>query len=212
MAGDLRPAHIEEAIAKWNREATVARTERLLSTRTIRHLYDTLRMALRWSVSMGILARNPADAVKPPKVERSEMHTLEPDDIARLLQAARGTELLSAIAVAVATGLRRGELLGLRWPDIDFDGGKLAVRRSIEFVKGRDDGRYTRREKPPKPAKSARTLSLPPSVMAVLRSQRADQLSRLLLLGLGRDDNGYVFDRADGTPWNPDSSPGRLRS
>jgi integrase len=118
------------------------------------------------------------------------------------LLAAADSELQAPLAIAVITGLRRGELLGLRWSDIDLDAGRLIVRRSIEVVQN-PSGHYERREKPPKTKRSARTIALAPTASAVLRRQRADQRQRRFQLGLPRDENCYVFDRADGTPWEP---------
>jgi len=115
-----------------------------LSQRTVKHLVDTLRTICRWAVRMGILVRNPVDAIESPKVDRREMRALDPAGVAELLRAVSGGELEAPVAVAVGTGLRRGELLGLRWPDVDFEGGRLTVRRSVETVNG------ITRAKPPK--------------------------------------------------------------
>jgi integrase len=96
-------------------------------------------------------------------------------------------------------------LLGLRWGDLDLEAGRLMVRRSVEMVDG------ARREKPPKTARSARTLSLASFVVEALRRQKREQLDRLKLSceseieARRRHENAYVFDRADGSPWKPDS-------
>ena len=126
------------------------------------------------------------------------MRTLDEHGLGALLTVARGTELEIPIVILVGTGLRRGEAFGLRWSDIDLDRARLTVRRSIEIVGG------VRREKPPKTARSARTVALPPFVVDALRRQKSEQGARRLLLGLGRDEETYVFDRADASPWNPD--------
>jgi integrase len=168
-----------------------------LSSRSVKHALDTLRAALRWAVRMGILVRNPADAVSSIKVERKEMRALDAAGVAALVEAARGSELENLIIVAVGSGLRRGELCGLRWRDVDFEASRISVRRSVEVVDGE------RREKEPKTARSARTIGVPGFVVEALRAQRKAQNERRLLLGLGRDDNAYVFDRADGTAYDP---------
>ena len=154
---------------------------------------------------MGILVRNPVSQVTPPRWEQREMLTLDPQGVADLLRAANGSELCLPIAVLIGTGLRRGELFGLRWTDVDFDAGRLSVRRSVEMVKGQ------RRVKAPKTTRSARTIALAPFVIEALRRQRDQQNVRMSLL-LGNDletrrrqKDAYVFDRADGTTWNPDS-------
>ena len=154
---------------------------------------------------MELVLRDPTAAVEPPKVEQKEMRTLDAASVAALLKAAEGTPLQAPIAVLVGTGVRRGELLGLRWGDIDLEARRLTVRRSLEMVDG------ARREKPPKTARSGRTLSLASFVVEALRRQKREQLDRLKLSydseleARRRHENAYVFDRADGSPWKPDS-------
>ncbi|HVA29562.1 MAG TPA: tyrosine-type recombinase/integrase, partial [Candidatus Baltobacteraceae bacterium] len=135
----------------------------MLSARTVAHVFNTLRTLMRWAVRMGSLVRNVADAVEPPRYERREMRALDTAGVVALLKAAEGTDLQAAIVVATGTGLRRGELLGLRWSDVDISARRLAVRRSVETVNG------VTRTKPPKTARSARTIALPPFVVEVLR-------------------------------------------
>lgn len=193
----LRPTHIEAALAGWISGNRKDRKKGRLSQRSVRHLCDTLKTICRWGLRMNVLTRNPADAIEPPRVDRNEMRALDPNGVAELLNAARGTELEAPIAVAIGTGLRRGELLGLRWGDIDLDQARLAVRRSVETVDG------VTRAKPPKTARSARTVSLPSFVVDVLRKARAEQLERRMLLGLGRAEDGAVFTRSDAAAWEP---------
>ena len=146
---------------------------------------------------MGMLARNAADAVEPPRFERKEMHALDPAGVTRLLKAAQGTDLRAVIAVAIGTGLRRGELLALRWSDVNLDARRLTVHRSLETVKG------VMRTKPPKTARSARTIALPPFVAEILGDERTRQEDLRQLLGIRRDAAGWVFARADGSAWEP---------
>jgi integrase len=147
---------------------------------------------LRWSARMGLVVRNVADSVEPPRSERKEMQVLDPDGVARLLRAAQGTELQAIIAVAIGTGLRRGELLALRWSDADLDAQRLNVPRSLDTHKG------VTRTKPPKTARSARTIALPPFVIDVLRNERVPQRE---LRHASVD--GWIFRRADGASWEP---------
>jgi integrase len=148
---------------------------------------------------MGLLVRNPTDAIEAPRWRPQEMKTLDVAGVADLLRAASGTELRLPIAVLVGTGMRRGELFGLRWADVDFEAGRLTIKRSVEMIDGE------RREKAPKTTRSPRTLALAPFVVAALRQQKSEQAERRLVLGMGRDENACVFDRPDGQPWNPDS-------
>jgi integrase len=102
------------------------------------------------------------------------------------------------VILAVTTGLRRGELLGLRWQDVDLDGGKLAVRQSLEQT------RAGLAFKQPKTQKGRRTVTLPPMTLEALRRHKAEQARERLLLGPAYADHGLVLAQADGRPLNPD--------
>jgi integrase len=195
-ADALRPAYIEAAIGRWARGRRHDRERGVLSARSVTHLFNTLRTILRWGVKMEMLVRNAADAVEPPRFERKEMRALDSAGVARLLEAAQGTELRAIIAVAIGTGLRRGELLALRWSDANLDARRLTVHRSLETVKG------VTRTKPPKTARSARTIALPPFVAEVLREEHHRQELREAR-GIKRNEGGWVFARANGSPWEP---------
>ena len=197
QAEKLRPIHIENCLTSW-RKAVALKDSRKLSDRSIRHNFDTLRSICRWATKMGLMAKSPCEAITPPRWDQKEMSVLDADSLMHLIDAAKGSELEIPIIVLVGTGLRRGELFGLRWNDIDFERARLTVRRSIEVIGG------VCREKPPKTARSSRTLALAPFVVDILRRQHREQAERRLALGLGRDIGGYVFDRADCEPWNPE--------
>jgi|HubBroStandDraft_6_1064221.scaffolds.fasta_scaffold429148_1 integrase len=150
-----------------------------------------------------LLLVDPIVALDAPRFERQEMQTISPEQIERLLGAAEGNyaELRIPIAVAVATGLRRGEPLGLRWGDVDLKRARLTVRRALEVIKLGNT--YEVREKPPKTKRSARSVALAPAVVDVLVAWRETQEMRHEVLGVGTDENGYVFDRANGAAWEP---------
>lgn len=193
----LRPAHIEAAIGAWTRGERNDREEGMLSGHTVAHAFNTLRTMLRWGLKMGFLVRNVAEAVDPPRFDSKEMRVLDPVGVAQLLRAAQGTELVAVVAVAIGTGLRRGELLALRWSDVNLDARRLTVHRSLETVK-----RVTQ-TKPPKTARGARTIALPPFVADILRAQREHQEAQSRNLGLTAREDGWVFTRADGSSWEP---------
>src|SRR5690606_28491925 len=117
----------------------------------------------------------------------------------QLLDAAKGTRLYVPILVAVTTGLRRGELLALRWRDLDFDSGTLTVRQSLEQT--RDGLRF----KQPKTSKSRRTVALSPITVDALRRHKAEQAKERLLMGPAYQDQGLIFAQADGRPVSPNS-------
>src|SRR5262249_1889634 len=103
-----------------------------LSAQTVLHLHRILHRALEQAVKWQLLARNPCDAVEPPRPERKEMKVLDATLTLRLLDAARGGRLHMPILLAVTTGMRRGEVLALRWEDVDLQAGTLSVRQSLE--------------------------------------------------------------------------------
>ncbi len=195
--GTLRPAHIEAALGSWIGGKRNDRQDGRLSPRSVKHILDTLKSVFRWAVRMGLASGNPADAVTGPRVERREMQTVNVEGFGKLLEVACETDLNAAIIVAAGTGLRRGELLGLRWSDVDFSTAVLTVNRSVETVNGE------LRTKPPKTARSARQHPMAAFVVEALRARKAQQAERRLLLGMGRDDDGWVFTRADESPWEP---------
>ena len=127
------------------------------------------------------------------------MLALDAIGVGQLLDASRGTELESPIVVAIGTGLRRGELLGLRWSDVDFPAARLSVQRMVETVNG------VIRTKQPKTARSARTIALPQFVLDALRKRKLEQAKSRLFLGLGHDADAWVFTRADEQQWEPGS-------
>jgi integrase len=127
----LQPAHISQAYAKalasGRRDGCGG-----LSARTVTHIHRVLREALQQAVRWQMLARNPADAVKPPKVERQQMRVLDADGAIDLIEAARGTSLFVPILLGVRCGVRRGEVVALRWRNVDLDRGQISVVASAE--------------------------------------------------------------------------------
>jgi integrase len=170
-----------------------------LSAQTVQHVHRTLSQALTHAVRLEVLFKNPAQRVKPPKPDRHEIKILGKDEIGELLKAAKGTPLYLPVLVAVTTGLRRGELLAMRWSDLDLNGGTLTVNQSMERVKGQIAF------KAPKTKTSRRSITLPALTVQTLQEHRVEQAEDRLKLGLGRDPRGLVFTRPGGQPLDPDS-------
>jgi integrase len=147
-----------------------------------------------------IKAENPADAVKPPRPERKEMQALDEDETAKLLVSSRSTRVWIPVLLAVTTGMRRGEILGLRWSDVDLDNGVLCVRQALS--KTQAEGIVFRE---PKTAKSRRTLALLPMTVDALKEHRKLQTKERLRLGPVFEDHGLVCARENGRPWHPES-------
>ena len=137
------------------------------------------------------LPQNVCDAVKSPKVHNEEVMPFAPEQVRVLLCAASGDRLEALWVVAVHTGLRQGELLGLKWKDLDLDSGKLTVQRSLSF---------DRTLNPPKRKNSRRTVTLTQTALEALRSHRARQNEERLRAGTEWTDMGFVFPNRIGKP------------
>jgi len=205
----LTAAHIEAFEAELQREGWAkGQAERAcetnpgkrgLSAQTVLHIHRTLSQALGHAVRTGALYRNPAQLVRPPRPPQREILILSKPEIVAVLNAARDTDLYLPVLVGLCTGIRRSELLGLRWSDVDFDAMFLAVNQAMERV------RKVTTFKPPKTRTSRRTISLPAACVDALRAHKARQSEQRLAQGLGRDPQTLVFARPDGSPWDADS-------
>jgi integrase len=208
---NLRPAHVHDwhgALLKGG-----GANGRPLSARTVGHAHRVLHRALERALRLELVGRNVAHAVRPPKVEDTEIANLTAAQIGGVLdalrlpvaRAGRNSEpephsLYSIAALALGTGMRRGELCGLVWGAVDLDAATVRVERSLEETKA------GLRFKAPKTRHGRRVVSLPASVVDVLRQHRRQQLEQRLLLGLGRPGDGdLVFARPDGSPLSPDN-------
>jgi len=140
--------------------------------------------------------------VHPPRVQQTEIEIIREDEIRLVLNALRGRNLpLYTIAtVALATGMRRGELLALRWKNIDLDAGRLRVEQSLEQTKA------GLRFKAPKSKHGRRTITIPPAVVSDLRAHWKATQEQRLTLGIGRSTStDLVFTMWDGAPRNPNA-------
>lgn len=194
----LKPLHIQgfysDALVKGRKDGRGG-----LSPQTVVHIHRLLRAALQQAIRWQLLARNPADAVDPPRPAKTEMRALTEAETATLLRAAERSSLRLPILVAVATGLRRGELLALRWSDIDLKTGETSVQRTLEQTK---EGL---RFKEPKTQRASRTVALPAIAVEALKRRKVQQAERRLQLGPVYEDHGLIFARDDGSPWPPDA-------
>ncbi len=194
--GKLRAVHVEAYYAKALKEGRRDGTGGL-SAQTVRHHDRVLNVAMKRARALKLIATNPIEDVTHPKVEPEEIEHLDPSDAVKLLRTAAGTRLHVPIFLALATGIRRGELLALRWSDLDLDRGNLTVAQAIEQTKA------GLRFKLPKTKRSRRVIALSPSVVDLLRAHKVQQARERLALGLGKDNLGLVFTRLDGSIINP---------
>src|SRR5215471_9672479 len=192
----LTAVHIEAFEADLQREGYVKGRKRgqSLAPQTVLHAHRTLSQALAHAVKTGVLFKNPAEQVKPPRPPRREIAILSKAEVATLLHAAG--PLYLPVLVAITTGIRRGELLGLRWSDIDLKASRLTVNQSLERVKGKTVF------KGPKTQTSRRAITLPAITVEALRRHRTEQAAEHLRLGLKLN---LVFAHPDGSPLDPDT-------
>jgi integrase len=191
----LTAVHIEALEAELQREGRQRHRDArgpALTAQTVLHVHRTLSQALEHAVKTEVLFRNPALQVRPPRPPGREIKILTKPEIAQVLRACEGRGLALPVLVAVTTGIRRGELFGLRWSDVDLDMAKLSVNQSLEWTKGKPGF------KAPKTKGSRRTITLPALTVQALRAHRVEQGAERLRLGLGKPE--LVFTRADGEP------------
>jgi len=169
-----------------------------LSHRSVRHTHHVLHRAFAHAVRLGLLARNPCDRVTPPRPARTEMRVLSAAEVAALLDGTRDHRGHALYALAVTTGMRQGELLGLRWEDVDLDGCRLAVRRALQRRPGQGLEFIE-----PKTPRARRTILLSQRAVGALREHRRRQLESRLLAGPAWQDRGLVFCNARGGPLDP---------
>ncbi len=171
-----------------------------LSPRTVHHYRRVLIKALGQAVTWERLAKNPAHATTPPKVERKKMLAYDAGQTAELLESLRPTRMFIPTLLAVMCGLRRGEVLALRWRNVELGDN----RRQLAIVESAEQTKEGVRYKEPKSGR-ARTVSLSTTVLAELRAHRARQAEEQLRLGIRPGDDSFVVAQVDGTPLQPRS-------
>ena len=164
-----------------------------LSAQTVRNINQVISSAMDFAVAQKIISENPCKAVALPKLEHKEMQTIPAEQLQAFLQEAKATGVYEMYYIELATGLRRGELLGLKWSDIDWKNGIIKVRRQVARV----DGQIV--EAPLKTKNSYRAVSISPQAIEVLREQKR------------KTNDQYVFPSPNGGPISPDSVNNMLK-
>jgi integrase len=192
----LTPAHLaslyQELLASGRRHRPGG-----LSAKTVRNVHVLMHRALRDAVRWGYTVRNVAAAADPPKAKPAELQVWTPGQLRAFLTYVRQDRYYAAWLLAATTGMRRGELLGLRWVDVDLAAGRVAVRQPRVVV---DHAVYTSE---PKTARSRRSIALDSATVAALREHQARQAAERVVVGPGYQDSGLVFTRPDGSPIHP---------
>lgn len=185
------------------------RETRALSDATINRSFRVLRLLLDGAVRDGLIAKNPAAVAERPRVDRQEARVLSVDEVARIITAAGELDALrlerggyrtyhrALFAVIASTGVRKGEALALRWNDVDFEAGTVAIRGTLSRV----DGRLV--VSAPKTRASRRVLAPSPRVIDLLRGHKAAQDRERELAGDAWIETGHVFTSATGRPIDP---------
>jgi len=189
----LNPQHVQHMYA-------YLLEERGLSARTVQYTHRILRQALSHAVKWGLLGRNVCDAVDPPKPRRKEMTALDSADVQRLLDATSQSSYGHVFFLALYTGMRRGELIALRWQDVDFQNKSISVNNTVVRIAG--EGLVLSEPKTPH---SRRLVTLPPSAVAVLNGLKAIRKDRMEKDGKEWDQSSFIFPSANGGPTDPDS-------
>ena len=180
-----------------------------LAPRTVQYLHTVLRQALKHAVEVGALAKNPTDGVTPQSEaiefedaddqdddQERKINSMTEQEATRFLGAAQGDRYYALWCVLLTGGLRPGEALGLKWKDVDFDEGRVHVRRSLTRRGIKGPWKLTK----PKTAKARRSVPLPAMAMVALRAWRVRQSEERLLLGSEYENNEFVFANEFGRP------------
>jgi integrase len=184
---DVRPDHIQSLYNNKLKSGT--------SNCTVRMIHSVLHVSLAQALKMGLIGRNPADAVTRPKLVKKEMKTLTDTQVQTLLLAARGTRYEALYLLAVTTGIRQGELLGLRWSDLDWVTRHLSVQRQLQRLSGQ--GMVFGE---PKSASGRRVIALGSATIEKLREHYKHQQLERLAAGERWIENDLIFPTIIGTP------------
>ena len=180
-------------------QAFYAERSATLKPRTLSQINAALSSALDDALKQGFIGRNVAKLVDLPSIERYEGQILTVEQARKLLEEARDSRLDALLFVAVTTAMRRGELIALRWSDIDLGKGILQVRHNLAYVRGMG---YVQGE--PKSKAGRRKIALPTVVIDALKEHQVKQLEARTRVGDRWQDRGLVFCRADGGYFNGD--------
>ncbi len=191
----LRPLHVQEFYARLRRSGRVNGGP--LAARTVLHTHRVLSTALNRALQTQLIGRNVCEAVRAPQAQRPELRVFGGDETRALLTAAEAADSVcaSVIAMAVHTGMRQGELLGLRWKAVDLERTVITVRTTLQRDRG---GGFSFRE--PKTSRSRRSIPVGGAGVDVLRRVRARQLRERLAAGRAWKDADLVFASATGAP------------
>jgi integrase len=194
----LTPKHVGEMVETL-RTATTTTGRQGLSARSVQLSVAVLKAACSWAVENGLLGRNPVAGVRRPRAASSVMRAWTVEEARQFLESTRDDRLAFAWSLLLTRGLRRGELCGLRWEDVDLAGGVVRINRTRVVVDGKAIDSI------PKTAAGRRSIPLDPSLVTILRAHKATQGREKLVSGGAYDDAGHLLADELGLPYYPDS-------
>lgn len=195
---EIKPVHLLEFYKNLQEEGIrLDGKPGVLSEQTILHHHRLLSAIFNDAVEWQVIPSNPASRVKPPKVKRKRARYYEEEQVAVLLKALEKESLKhkTLVVLALSTGLRRGEIMGLEWPDVNFEEGTITVRQAAQYLPGK--GTF---EKDTKNETSERIIAVPESVAALLKEYRKEWLENRLKVGDLWQGSDRLFTTWDGRP------------
>ncbi|MEO8696416.1 MAG: tyrosine-type recombinase/integrase, partial [Acidimicrobiales bacterium] len=193
---DLTPLQIETAYAQLLMKG---RAGRPLSPKSVKNIHTALRRALGDAERLGLIVRNPARLAKPPTYHRPEIETWTADELGGFLDHMQGDRLFAAYMLLATTGMRRGEVFGLRWSDVKLNAGWLSIEQTLTTVDSKLILGAT------KTARSRRRIALDAETITVLRDHKRRQAEERLTVGPDwQREPDLVFRELDGRPLHPD--------
>jgi len=202
---DLKPENLQ---AMYNDKLSHGRTDDKggLSTRTVRYMHMIMHEALKQALKNNLVSRNIAEATTPPKLVKREMRVLSKEEQNKFLDVLEGERLGPAFLIDIGTGLRRGELLTLRWSDIDFGERVIRVSHSLSRVRTFEEDSNTKSQlvfQQPKTKSGRRSIPMLDNVYEALKEHKVAQEEEKKFLGSAYQDNGLVFCTELGKPIEP---------
>lgn len=197
--GTLTAEHVEHLLAAAKNRSRTRQKGAALGGGTLRNILITVRACLQCAVRNEWLGRNVAMLVDlPSKCDDREPILFDTETVRRVILAVAGSDICCESAFALGTGVRRGEVCGLQWGDIDLDSGRYTIRRNAVHIKKMVEYRA------PKTKRSRRTDVLPPAIRDLLQIHRQEEAAKRESLCLGAVRNeSFVFTGPDGAPWKP---------
>ena len=196
---ELHPLHLQDLYTD-RLTTNQQRRRRPLSPTSVLHLHLVLSQALQQAVRWQLLPVNPAAGAQPPRPRRSEVLVATGDTLQHILQLLRGHQLEVPATIALTTGMRRGEILGLRWSDLTPDYTNAHIQQTLQ--NSRSAGLHYEQ---PKTHRSRRAIALPATLVALLTEHRSNQDARRAALADHWQDTDLIVDRGDGGPFSPNT-------